>query len=51
MPAYVVFPDRTLAAIAACRPRDRDALLAVQGIGPAKLELYGSALLELVSQP
>ncbi len=49
VPAYVVFPDRTLAAIAARRPRDRDALLAVQGIGPAKLELYGSALLELVS--
>ena len=51
VPAYVVFPDRTLAAIAALRPRSRDALLAVQGIGPAKLELYASALLDLVSQP
>ena len=51
VPAYVVFPDRTLAAIAALRPRDRDALRAVQGIGPAKLELYATALLELVSQP
>jgi ATP-dependent DNA helicase RecQ len=49
VPAYVVFPDRTLAAIAALRPRNRDALLSVQGIGPAKLELYGAALLELVS--
>ena len=51
VPAYVVFPDRTLATIAALRPRNRDALLAVQGIGPAKLELYGAALLALVSQP
>ena len=50
VPAYVVFPDRTLAAIAALRPRDREALLAVQGVGPAKLELYGGALLDLVSQ-
>jgi ATP-dependent DNA helicase RecQ len=50
VPAYVVFPDRTLAAIAALRPRNPDALRAVQGIGPAKLELYGAALLDLVSQ-
>jgi ATP-dependent DNA helicase RecQ len=51
VPAYVVFPDRTLAALASVRPRDREGLLAVQGIGPAKLELYGAALLELIARP
>jgi len=51
MPPYVVFHDRTLEALAAARPRDRDALRLVRGIGPAKLEAYGDTLLGLLSEP
>ena len=48
-PPYVVFHDRTLVEIAAARPRDREALHHVPGIGPAKLERYGDALLGLLA--
>jgi len=37
----VVFPDRTLRALAASRPRDNSELAEIDGIGPAKLERYG----------
>jgi ATP-dependent DNA helicase RecQ len=49
VPAYVIFNDATLNDIAATRPRSADALLAISGIGPKKLELYGAAILETVS--
>jgi ATP-dependent DNA helicase RecQ len=49
MPPYVIFHDRTLEALAAAQPRDREALRRVRGIGPAKLETYGDALLELLA--
>jgi len=48
VPAYVVFNDRTLAALAERRPRSRGELLAVEGIGPGKLDRYGEALLRLL---
>ncbi|WP_428649425.1 DNA helicase RecQ [Roseibium sp.] len=48
VPPYVVFPDATLAGIAAARPINPDALLAVSGIGQSKLEKYGTAFMELV---
>ena len=47
-PAYTVFDDKTLAAIADAAPADLGALAAVRGVGPAKLEQYGDDLLELV---
>jgi ATP-dependent DNA helicase RecQ len=49
MPPYIVFPDRTLVALAAAQPRTREALLQVRGIGPAKLEAYGERLLQLLA--
>jgi superfamily II DNA helicase RecQ len=49
-PAYVVFNNATLAAIAHARPRTRGALLALPGVGPVKVERYGEAVLELVGQ-
>jgi ATP-dependent DNA helicase RecQ len=49
VPAYVVFSDATLAALAAERPLDRDALARVKGIGPAKLESYGDAVLAILA--
>jgi ATP-dependent DNA helicase RecQ len=45
VPAYVIFPDATLRCIAEERPRTDSELLAVKGVGPAKLEAYGAALL------
>jgi ATP-dependent DNA helicase RecQ len=48
MPPYIIFPDRTLVALAAAQPRSREALLQVRGIGPAKLEAYGERLLQLL---
>ena len=48
IPAYVVFHDKTLAAISAARPLDTDALLRIKGMGPAKLERYGKAVLDIV---
>jgi ATP-dependent DNA helicase RecQ len=49
MPPYIVFPDRTLVALAAAQPRTREALLQVRGVGPAKLEAYGERLLQLLA--
>jgi superfamily II DNA helicase RecQ len=51
VPAYVVLADRTLRALAAARPAAEEELAAVPGIGPAKLERYGPALLELMEAP
>jgi len=48
VPAYVVFTDVTLLAIAEQRPSDRDALAEIPGIGPAKLEAYGDDVLAMV---
>lgn len=49
VPAYVVFNDRTLEALASMRPSTTEALLQVPGIGPAKLEAYGEELLDLLT--
>jgi ATP-dependent DNA helicase RecQ len=50
VPAYVVFSDKTLVAIAAMQPTSREALLEVPGIGPARLERYGDAILAVLHQ-
>jgi ATP-dependent DNA helicase RecQ len=49
VPPYVVFHDRTLAAIAFLRPRSLEALAKVPGIGPAKLAAYGRTLIRLLT--
>ncbi|MGH7446474.1 MAG: RecQ family ATP-dependent DNA helicase, partial [Longimicrobiales bacterium] len=46
VPAYIVFSDMTLKALAEMRPASEQELLDVPGIGPAKLERYGAAFLE-----
>jgi ATP-dependent DNA helicase RecQ len=48
VPPYVVFHDRTLLEIAGRRPTDLASLGQVSGIGQAKLERYGAALLALI---
>jgi DNA helicase-2/ATP-dependent DNA helicase PcrA len=49
VPAYVVFTDATLTAIAEHRPADNAALVSIPGIGARKLDRYGPAVLALVS--
>ncbi len=49
VPAYVVFTDATLAAIAELRPSSRDALADIPGVGPRKLDTYGDEVLSVVA--
>jgi ATP-dependent DNA helicase RecQ len=48
LPAYVIFHDATLAAIAALAPQSLDDLQGVSGIGAKKLEAYGTEVLRVV---
>jgi ATP-dependent DNA helicase RecQ len=49
LPAYVIFHDATLAAIAALAPQSLDDLQGVSGIGAKKLEAYGDEVLRVVA--
>ena len=48
VPAYVIFHDRTLHEMMLTRPRNATDLLAINGIGQAKLERYGERFLEVL---
>ena len=48
VPAYVVFPDRTLLDMVHLKPETRAQMAMVHGVGAAKLEAYGEAFLEVV---
>ncbi|WP_416445668.1 DNA helicase RecQ [Leucobacter sp. HNU] len=50
VPGYIVFGDATLRALAVHVPGSRDALLGITGIGQAKLDRYGDAVLEVLSE-
>ncbi len=50
VPAYVVFSDATLQAIAARRPGELAELAGVPGVGAVKLDRYGAAVLELCAE-
>src|SRR4051794_19565584 len=49
VPAYVVFTDLTLQAIAEVKPADARALLRVNGIGQSKVTKYADDILALVA--
>jgi ATP-dependent DNA helicase RecQ len=49
VPPYVIFHDRTLAEIARVRPATPGALTSVGGVGQAKLDRYGAAVLAVVA--
>jgi ATP-dependent DNA helicase RecQ len=49
LPAYVIFHDATLAAIAQAKPQDLEALQGIAGIGAKKLEAYGDEVLRVVT--
>jgi ATP-dependent DNA helicase RecQ len=48
LPAYVIFHDATLLAIAELAPHSLDELQGVSGIGAKKLEAYGQEVLRVV---
>ena len=49
LPAYVIFHDATLAAIAERAPQSLDDLQGISGIGAKKLDAYGEAVLGAIS--
>ncbi|MCH2094151.1 MAG: DNA helicase RecQ [Rhodobacteraceae bacterium] len=49
VPAYVIFPDRTLIEMAETRPASLDAMARINGVGAKKLERYGSAFLQVIT--
>jgi ATP-dependent DNA helicase RecQ len=51
VPAYIVFSDAVLTRMASLRPEDEAGLLAVPGVGPAKLARYGAAFLRVLREP
>ena len=50
MPPYIVFSDATLRAMCANPPTNEQELLAIPGVGPAKLARYGDAFLEEIGK-
>ena len=48
LPAYVIFHDATLAAIAECNPTTLEDLQGISGMGTKKLEAYGAEVLRVV---
>jgi ATP-dependent DNA helicase RecQ len=50
LPPYVIFHDRTLTGIAVARPRTLAELAGVGGVGQAKLDRYGEAVLKVVRE-
>jgi ATP-dependent DNA helicase RecQ len=49
VPAYIIFSDATLRAMAELRPTSHGELLGVPGVGPAKVERYGDAFLSVLA--
>ncbi|NOD63938.1 DNA helicase RecQ [Ruegeria sp. HKCCD6109] len=49
VPAYVIFPDRTLIEMAEKRPATLDEMARVGGVGAKKLERYGDTFLEVIA--
>ncbi|GAB3297192.1 ATP-dependent DNA helicase UvrD2 [Epidermidibacterium keratini] len=48
LPPYMIFDDETLSAIAVRRPTSKMGMLAVKGVGEAKLGKYGSEVLDVL---
>ena len=49
VPAYVIFPDRTLIEMAQSRPQTLDQMARVNGVGAKKLESYGAEFLRVIA--
>ena len=49
VPAYVIFPDRTLQEMAERRPQTLDDMARINGVGAKKLDSYGDAFLSVIA--
>ena len=49
VPAYVIFPDRTLIEMAEKRPNNLDQMAQISGVGAKKLDKFGDAFLEVIN--
>lgn len=49
VPAYVIFPDRTLIEMAEARPQTLDAMMGITGVGAKKLESFGAQFLSVIT--
>ncbi len=49
LPAYMIFNDRTLIEMTETRPKNRDEMARVGGVGAKKLDSYGDAFLEVIN--
>ena len=49
LPAYVIFPDKSLIEMTKVKPRDLDALEQIYGVGKAKLKKFGKQFIELIN--
>ena len=50
LPAFMIFPDRTLIEMATRRPATLAEMRVVQGVGEHKLSQYGEAFLEALQE-
>lgn len=50
VPAYVIFHDATLSALATARPRSRNELAAIPGMGASKIDRYGDVVLAILAE-
>ena len=50
VPPYVIFSDKTLRELARVRPATRYELRGIYGIGDAKLEAFGEAVIRVISE-
>ncbi len=48
VPAFCIFTDATLIALAEARPHNRSGLVKVQGLGPTKADRYGDEVLAIL---
>jgi DNA helicase-2/ATP-dependent DNA helicase PcrA len=48
VPAYVIFTDATMEALAEALPSTPEELLAISGIGPDKVDRYGNDLIAVL---
>ncbi|MBT7802125.1 MAG: DNA helicase RecQ [Tateyamaria sp.] len=49
VPAYIIFPDRTLIEMAERRPKNLDQMARVNGVGAKKLQNFGEAFLKVIN--
>ena len=49
LPAYCVFTDATLVALAESRPKSATELVKIQGLGPTKAGKYGEQVLAILA--